>query len=167
MNAEVALPQTSDSLKVFFSHPNGFYTNPFDLRLDVPDQAYTIFYTIDGSNPQTSATAINGGKTKTLNIDPASTNGRAKTPCFIVRASLKKDGLASSFPLTQTYIFLDQVITQTIPGGDWPSGDVNGQTIDLEMDPDITINSKYSGQMKISHQYSAGTIEIGRFNGDF
>jgi len=148
MTAEVALPQTSDSLKVIFSKPNGFYTSPFDLRLDVPSQDYTIFYTIDGSNPQTSATAINGGKAKTIYIDPASTNGRAKTPCFIVRASLKKDGLASSFPLTQTYIFLDQVITQSKPGGDWPSGSVNGQIIDLEMDPDITVNSKYSGQMK-------------------
>ncbi len=66
INAEVALPQTSDTLKVIFSQPNGFYTNRFDLRLDVPDQEYTIFYTIDGSNPQTSATAINGGKSKIL-----------------------------------------------------------------------------------------------------
>ena len=30
INAEVARPQTSDSLKVAFSHPNGFYTNPFN-----------------------------------------------------------------------------------------------------------------------------------------
>ena len=148
INAEVARPQTSDSLKVAFSHPNGFYTNPFNLRLDVPDQTYTIFYTIDGSNPQTSATVINGGKSKTITVDPAITVGRAKTPCFIVRASLKKDGLATSFPLTQTYIFLDHVINQRHPGASWPTGPIKNQAIDLEMDPDITESSKYSGLMK-------------------
>lgn len=147
ISAEVALPQTSDTLKVIFSKPNGFYTNPFDLRLDVPDQEYTIIYTIDGSNPQTSVTAINGGKSKTISVDPANTNGRAKTPCFIVRASLKKDGLAPSFPLTQTYIFLDHVFNQSHPGGSWPTGPVKKQVIDLEMDPDITKSTKYAGLM--------------------
>lgn len=148
ISAEVALPQTSDSLKVAFSHPNGFYTNAFNLRLDVPDQTYTIFYTIDGSNPQTSPTVINGGKSKTITVDPASTAGRAKTPCFIVRASLKKDGLATSFPFTQTYIFLDHVVNQRHPGANWPTGPIKNQAIDLEMDPDITESSKYSGLMK-------------------
>lgn len=149
ITAELLLPQTSDSLKVVFSQPSGFYTNTFELKLDVPDQAYDIIYTIDGTNPQKSITALNGGKSKTITVDPSSTTGRAKTPCYLVRASLQKPGLDPSFPLTQTYIFLDQVITQTKPGGDWPSAtSVNGQRIDLEMDPDVTNNPKYSGLMK-------------------
>jgi len=148
ITAELPIPQTTDSLKVAFDHPDGFYTSPFYLKLDVPDQSYSIIYTIDGSNPQTSATAQNGGKSKTLTVDPTNINGRAKTPCYIVRASLQKEGLSPSFPLTQTYIFLDQVITQTKPGGSWPASTiVNGQSIDLEMDPDVTNNPKYSGLM--------------------
>jgi len=149
--AELPIPQTTDSLKVIFSHPNGFYTNPFDLKLDVPDSSFDIVYTIDGTNPQTSLTALDGGKSATITIDPSSTTGRAKTPCYLVRASLKEEGLAPSFPLTQTYIFLDQVIKQTNPGGNWPSQtSINGQTIDLEMDSDVTNNPKYSGLMKTS-----------------
>jgi len=147
INAEVALPQTSDSLKVVFSHPKGFYTQAFNLQLNVPDPSYTLFYTIDGSNPQTSATAINGGKAGTVLVDPSITSGRAKTPCYIVRASLKKENLAMSFPLTQTYIFLDQVMNQRHPGGTWPSGPVNTQVIDLDMDPDITASTKYGSLM--------------------
>ncbi|HAH23715.1 MAG TPA: hypothetical protein DCL77_08155, partial [Prolixibacteraceae bacterium] len=150
INAALPPPQTTDTVKVVFNKPNGFYTAPFDLQLDVPDPSYTIVYTIDGSNPQSSSTALDGGLSKTITIDPASTTGRAKTPCYIVRASLKKPGLAPSFPLTQTYIFLDQVMNQTSPGGNWPTqgSSVNGQTIDLDMDPDITKSSTYAGQMQ-------------------
>jgi len=150
ISAALILPQTSDSLKVAFSQPSGFYTKPFDLQLDVPDQSYDIIYTIDGTNPQSSATAINGGKSKIITVDPASTDGRAKTPCYIVRASLQQPGLDPSFPYTQTYIFLDQVMNQTGPGGNWPASGsyVNGQTIDLDMDPDITKSSTYAELMQ-------------------
>ena len=147
--AELPLPQTTDSVKVVFSQPNGFYTSPFDLQLTVPDQTYNILYTVDGSNPQTSPTVQNGGKSKTISINPASIAGRSKTPCFIVRASLKKDGFDATFPLTQTYIYLDQVITQTNPGGNWPAGSyVNNQIIDLEMDTKVTGDPKFSGLMR-------------------
>ncbi|MGE5446895.1 MAG: CotH kinase family protein, partial [Bacteroidales bacterium] len=149
LNAELPLPQTSDTIKAVFSQPNGFYTSPFNLKLDVPDPSYTLVYTIDGSNPQNSSTAIIGGTTATINVDPSIETGRPKTPCFIVRASLKKGTLAPSFPLTQTYIFLDQVMTQTYPGDGWPQqGSIYGQTIDLDMDPDITQSATYASQMK-------------------
>ena len=151
INADIPSPQTSDSLKVVFSKPNGFYDEPFDLTMNVPDDSYNLLYTIDGSNPQNSPTRMNGGKSSTITIDPDDSNGRASTPCFIVRASLQKDGLNPSFPLTQTYIFLDRVISQSDPGGDWPSsGNVNGQVIDLEMDPRVTNDPKYSGKMKLA-----------------
>ncbi len=147
--AAYTAPPSTDTLKVVFSQPNGFYTSPFDLKLDVPDQAYSILYTIDGSNPQSSPTVRNGGKSKTITINPTIIAGRDKTPCYLVRASLKKDGEPTTFPLTQTYIFLDQVINQTAPGGNWPTpGNVNGQVIDLEMDTKVTSDPKYSGQMK-------------------
>jgi hypothetical protein len=147
-NTRFLLPSIPDSLKVIFSNPGGFYTNTFSLKLDVPDQSYNISYTIDGSDPRNSPTAQNGGKSKTIDINPASASGRPKTPCYIVRASLKKTGFNPSFPLTQTYIFIDKVINQANPGGGWPSNDyVNGQKIDLVMDPEITKNGNYSGLM--------------------
>jgi len=149
VNATYTPPPSTDTLKVVFSQPNGFYTDPFDLKLDVPDQAYSILYTIDGSNPQSSPTVRNGGKSKTITINPLSVTGRDKTPCYIVRASLKKEGEVATFPLTQTYIFLDQVINQSEPGGNWPAtGRVNGQVIDLVMDHKVTDDPRYSGQMK-------------------
>ncbi|MBP7508280.1 MAG: CotH kinase family protein [Prolixibacteraceae bacterium] len=145
--AEKKQPEVSDSVKVIFSHKGGFYNSPFSMKMTVPDQQYTIKYTIDGSNPQTSATTYDGGKSKTITIDPSLSNGRAKTPCFIVRASLYKEGLKASKPTTQTYIFLDKVITQSHPGGSWPKDKVNGQTVDLDMDPDVTQNGQYKNQM--------------------
>jgi len=148
INAELPLPQTTDTVKVVFSKPNGFYTSPFDLKMDVPDPSYTFVYTIDGSNPQSSSTVLNGGISKTINIDPTNITGRPMTPCYIVRASLIKDGLAPSFPLTQTYIFLDQVMNQTYPGGNWPTGPINNQPIDLDMDQNITKGPIYAGLMK-------------------
>ncbi|MDA3930163.1 MAG: CotH kinase family protein [Prolixibacteraceae bacterium] len=141
-------PETSDSLKVIFSHNAGFYDQSFSLTMTVPDDSYTIRYTIDGSNPQTSVGVQNGGKSKTITINPASASGRAATPCFLVRASLVQTGLAPSKPTTQTYIFLDNVINQNYPGGAWPSFNVNGQYIDLEMDRDITNSSVYKSKMR-------------------
>ncbi len=154
VRAAYSPPPSTDTLKVVFSQPNGFYTDPFELKLDVPDPAYSILYTIDGSNPQSSPTVRNGGKSKTITINPTSITGRDKTPCYMVRASLKKDGEPATFPLTQTYIFLDEVIKQTAPGGNWPAPiNVRGQqVIDLEMDTKVTGDPKYSGQMKDAFQ---------------
>ncbi len=145
--AQQETPQVSDSLKVVFSHNGGFYSSSFNLQLDVPDQSYSILYTIDGSNPQTSKTAIKGGKSKSVVVNPSSTTGRAATPCFIVRASLTRTGYLPSLPVSQTYIFIDKVIAQKAPGGGWPTSQVNGQMIDLEMDPDVTKTGRFASQI--------------------
>jgi len=151
MSASYNPPAPTDTMKVVFSKPNGFYNEPFELRMDVPDQAYKILYTIDGSNPQSSVTVKDGGKSKTITINPTSITGRDKTPCYLVRASLQKDTEPVTFPVTQTYIFLDQVINQSEPGGNWPAtGTVNGQVIDLVMDKKVTEDPKYKGKMKES-----------------
>ncbi|MBN1925503.1 MAG: CotH kinase family protein [Prolixibacteraceae bacterium] len=139
--------ETTGPLKVTFSHKAGFYNNPFTLRIDAPDPEYSVVYTIDGSNPQNSSTAINGGKNVSIKIDPSDKNGRPETPCYIVRASFAISSTSISWPLTQTYIFTDKVIEQDHPGGGWPSSYVNTQEIDLEMDPDITQSSQYDKQM--------------------
>jgi hypothetical protein len=61
-----------------------------------------------------------------------------------VRASVVKDGYKPSKPTTRTFIYLDKVKTQSAPGGNWPTTSVNGQEIDLEMDPEVYNNSLYS-----------------------
>lgn len=144
------VPTTNDSLKVIFSNEAGFYDEPFTLKLEVPDNTYELVYTIDGSNPQFSNTAINGGKSAALVVNPNNTNGRPGTPCFLVRASLIMGDMAPSLPKTQTYIFIENVLVQKYPGGSWPTSSVNGQALDFEMDSKVTQSSLYKNDMEAS-----------------
>jgi len=130
---------------VKFSQKAGFYSSPFDLILTAPDNSFGIVYTIDGSNPVTSVTSKNAGSSVVVPVNPDNTNGRGKTPAFIVRASLSKDGYAPSTPVSNTYLFLEKVKIQGDPGGDWPTSDVNGQRIDYEMASDVV--SIYNSQI--------------------
>lgn len=150
ISASLALPEVPDTLSLTFDHDAGFYDAAFDLALATDETGYDIVYTIDGSNPQTSATAMRSSTAVLLRIDPEISAGRPKTPVFIVRASLVKDGYSPSRPVTRSYIFLDKVLTQAHPGGDWPVSSVNGQVIDLAMDPDVVNDVRYSGSMKES-----------------
>lgn len=115
---------------------HGFYTTPFSLTLSTGTTGAEIRYTYDGSTP-TAASALFTGP---VTINKTTT----------VRALALKAGSDPSPVLTQTYIFLSDVITQpstppviTNPPGSpaattvWPTGPVNGQRLDYGMDPDI------------------------------
>jgi len=141
---ESTLAQTDS---ILFSHPAGFYSSTFALTVTSVDNAASILYTLDGSNPQTSSNAIHAGNQVTISVDPSSITNRAKTPAFMVRASLEWAGDSVSFPVTHTYIFLDHVKTQKHPGGNWPTYNVNGQILDFEMDPDVVNSGLYSGEI--------------------
>jgi hypothetical protein len=132
---------------ISFSHPAGFYSSVFTLTLTSSDNSAKIIYTIDGSNPQTSSSAILAGTTATISVNPSTTSGRPKTPAFIVRASLKKSGSSVTLPETRTYIFIDKVKIQNYPGGGWPETSINGQVIDLDMDPDVVNDGRYAADM--------------------
>ena len=134
-----------------FSHPGGFYESPFLLSIESPDNTLSVWYTLDGSQPATSSTAMKGGPSVSLWIDPASTLLRATTPAVTVRACLAgKPGYSPSYPLTHTYIFASSVVTQNYPGGDWPTSNINGQWIDLAMDPKVTEDPRYAGLIESS-----------------
>ncbi|MBN1925416.1 MAG: CotH kinase family protein [Prolixibacteraceae bacterium] len=137
----------AEGISLTFSHNAGFYANAFELQVTASNDAFGVIYTVDGSNPQTSATAIKAGSVVAVTVDPDSETGRGRTPAFIVRASLWKEGFSPAFPVGNTYIFLDKVPEQSNPGGGWPSGSVNGQRIDYDMAADIVTNSKYSSMM--------------------
>ncbi|MDM7924733.1 MAG: carbohydrate-binding protein, partial [bacterium] len=139
---EIESPKLPDSPS--FSVPHGFYSSPFNLSVFSDSSGAVIRYTLDGSDPRTSASAVERPSPALIRIDPASTVGRAATPAVVVRALAKSAGGA---PITeagcQTYVFEEAVKTQAHPGGDWPTGQVNGKILDYDMDPDVVNDSRY------------------------
>jgi len=145
INARLELPELVDSLGLSFSHTSGFYEKNLSLTISSPVEDAEIIYTLDGSNPQNSFTAIEGLSPVNIPIDPVSTANRSLTPAVVVRASLVKAGLAPSLPAARTFIFLDEVKTQTYPGPSWPphnTSNKNLQYMDYEMDPEVVNNGK-------------------------
>ena len=120
---------------VSFSRERGFYNSSFYLALCTDDPNAQIRYTLDGSRP----TAVHG-----IIYNPASRPLISKTTC--VRAVAVRPGYLDSPVGTNTYIFLSEVIRQSgVPGPNWPTGSVNGQTIDYGMDQRVVNDSRYSG----------------------
>jgi hypothetical protein len=111
-----------------FSHSRGFYTEAFSLEITSGTDGAEIYYTLDGTEP--------GETNGTPYSSPITITGTS-----VVRAKAFKTGHSPTNVDTQTYMFLDDIVTQSSdgssPGGDWPSGSVNGQSIVYGMDPDI------------------------------
>ena len=133
-----------------FSMDRGFYESPFTVTItcDTPDAV--IRYTTDGSDPTATTGSVYTG--------PVSIN---TTTCL--RAAAFKTGYLGSDIDTQTYIFLDDVLTQAtnpltgaqiIPSGyptTWPGGTNSGAvTGDYQMDRDITDPSGMFGALYAS-----------------
>ena len=113
-----------------FSVQHGIYRDPFSLSIHADEVNVTIYYTLDGSVPS----AVNG----TVYAGPILIN---KTT--IIRAVVTKGFRFPSEPVTQTYIFPEQVIRQdNSPEGfpdQWgPWTQSAGRAYaDYEMDPDL------------------------------
>ncbi|MBN1950878.1 MAG: CotH kinase family protein [Bacteroidales bacterium] len=157
LDALTTTPVLQDTVGISYSLPSGYYESAFTLTLTSPDPAAEILYTIDGSNPQVSTSAQNGGTSVNILVDPSITSGRGATPAFVVRASLTKAGYQPSYPSGRTYIFFNALLSQGYPGNVWPSGNVIGvtypgdpQIIDYNMDPDIINDSRYTNLMRAS-----------------
>ena len=121
-----------------FDHDRGFYSAAFDLVISSSTPSAEIYYTLDGSNPDTGSTLYSGPI-------PIS-----ETTC--VRARAYKAGLYPTNIDTHTYIFVADVVNQsptgnTPPTPDWPSSNVNGQVIQYGMDPDVTQDPDYADQI--------------------
>lgn len=136
-----------DTIGLSFSAPSGFYDQSFTLEITPADPAWNVYYTLDGSNPQDSETAIISAGGATIEIDPQSISNRDATPAVLIRASAGTSGIRPSFPEARTYIYLDEVLTQSNPGGSWPDYNVNGQLIDLKMDSRIVNHATYKTLM--------------------
>ncbi|MFH0758571.1 MAG: CotH kinase family protein [Bacteroidota bacterium] len=150
IHAGLIEPVLQDTVGLHFSEPSGFYDEPFYLDITPSNPDWDVVYTLDGSNPQYSETAIVRADMAHILIDPASTIGRPATPAVVVRASSVADGIKPSYPESRTYIFLDEVKDQGYPGGDWPTTNINGQLIDLPMDPRVVYDPAYMGEMDVA-----------------
>ncbi|MCU0408515.1 MAG: CotH kinase family protein [Bacteroidales bacterium] len=153
IRGEVSQTETSYGSGVTFSVPSGFYTAAFPLELSSLNNSYEIIYTLDGSNPQDSPSAVRSSSPMILTVDPDSEQGRPATPAFIVRASVVSADFKPSKPEARTYIFTEKVKTQSWPGGDWPNTNINGQLIDLDVDRRIVTDPAYVSQFDASLKY--------------
>jgi len=120
----------------------GFHENPARVAITCSTPDTVIYYTTDGSEPydvsmsRPNATAATYGQPLEI----------GKTTCL--RAVATRAGWRASPVATHTYLYIDEVRRQSAngasPGSPWPSGSVNGQTIDYGMDPDVVNDPVYS-----------------------
>jgi len=124
------------------SHDRGFYNTPFSVTISTETEDADIYYTLDGSEPYLSG--VRGTIVGTVYTGPIPIN---TTTCL--RAKAVKDGWKSTEVDTQTYIFVNDVITQTqeqATDAGFPAS-WGWFPADYEMDPDIYNDPDYSGQM--------------------
>ncbi|MBL9169838.1 MAG: CotH kinase family protein [Verrucomicrobiales bacterium] len=126
-------PRTENSLlhqglvdEVAFSVSRGFHQSPFDLLLECSTPGAVIRYTTDGSEPNATHGLVSAG--------PISIR---RTTC--VRAIAVREGWHSPRVVTHTYLFLNDVITQSRTGAiaqGFPATWV-GQAADYGLDPRV------------------------------
>lgn len=110
-----------------FSVNRGFFTAPFAVEITTATPGATIRYTTDGSTPSDSHGSVYTGP---LAISATTT----------LRAIAVKPGWDSTNVDTHTYLFLDDVITQSADGSPppgWPASSGTNQVLDYGMDPEI------------------------------
>jgi len=121
--------------EVEFSHRRGFYEAPFFVMIATETKDAVIYYTLDGSDPYYFQVARGGRyQVGTVYTNPIVID---KTTCL--RAKAVKPGWKTTNGAAQTYIFLDDVITQdrqaTLEAG-FPSS-WGGTSPDYGMDRDV------------------------------
>lgn len=115
--------------EVALSQDAGFYDNAFDVTLTHPDPQVSIRYTTDGTEPTTE----NG--TEYQNPVRISTTTTLRVKGF-------REGWEPGASSTRSYIFLNDVITQTRPSH-LPSRWGGNQNADYDMDPDVVDHPDY------------------------
>lgn len=110
--------------KLVFSKTRGFFTAPISVTLSTATAGATIRYTTDGSAPTESNGMI---YTTPLAISATTT----------LRAGAFKSGWEAANVETQTYLFLNDVLTQSGTPAGWPAPGQAGQKYDYGMDPEI------------------------------
>jgi hypothetical protein len=134
-----------------FSVKHGFYQTAFNVIVSSPTPNSIIKYTFDGSDPQTSVTALYQNSPATIPINPDSTIGqRAKAPGVVLRACTLALDSSFSASITQTYLFIRKagVLSPSgvKPGTDWPNTSAE-QAMDYGMALDVLNSSLYKDKI--------------------
>ena len=122
---------------VQFSHDRGYCDNAFVLEMTCDESDAQIRYTLDGSTPDES----NGiAYTAPITINKTT----------VLRAISYKPSHIASEVQTRTWIFLDDVFTQSsTPPTGWPSnGSVNGHTMYYGMNKNVTESNLYKDRLR-------------------
>jgi hypothetical protein len=127
------------------SPERGFYDGAIQVTITCPTEGTMIYYTVDGSDPY-SPTRMRPVAAASVYTGPISVS---KTTCL--RAVAVKNLWSPSPVATSTYLFVGDVVKQSPqgerPSAAWPSGSVNGQTINYGMDPDVVNDARYKDLM--------------------
>lgn len=137
---QIKFPKFADG--PIFSSPRGYYEKPFDLQISTDIPGAAIKYSLDGSNPLSSPTAIQKASPATIAIDPQSRIDRGDTPAVVVRAIAVKDGKQMTAVQTNSYIFIERVRWQKRPSS-WPESGVNGQNIRFDVTREVVNDARY------------------------
>ncbi len=121
--------------KVVFSKTHVFHNSSFSLELSVDTPNAKIYYTLDGTEPQDRQS---GGSRLYTGAIPINTT-------TFVRARAFLSGWQSKQSVTQTYIFLDDVLNQPEDPPGFPLNWGHEGFGDYEMDPDVVLDPQYSG----------------------
>ena len=123
--------------EIELSHSHGIYETAFSLSMNAATAGTTIRYTLDGTEPTESNGTLYSGS---IPVD------RTRT----IRARAFKEGLEPSNVETATYIFIDDILTQSpngeVPTG-WPSPNTS-QLLDYGMDPAIVNSATWGPQLE-------------------
>jgi hypothetical protein len=143
----------------------GFFTTAQTVTLATGTAGATIRYTRDGSSPFQLTTGGAIVRDGSGNAVPSPTSGVYSSPLSIsttttLRYAAFKSGFDPSDSVTQTYIFLSDVINQSPTGAapsianppgaspattTWPTTPVSGQILDYGMDPEVVNVAPYNG----------------------
>ncbi len=134
-----------------FSVKHGFYQTKFQVVVSSQISNAIIKYTLDGSEPQTSATALSQNSPVTILIDPEDTTGHRPTaPAVVVRACTLEPDSSFSASMTQTYLFIDKVGALS-PSGVKPSADwldsSSVQSMHYGMDLNVLTSTLYKDKI--------------------
>ena len=120
-----------------FSVERGFYNSPFQVRIATETDGATIRYTLDGSSPTEAYGNI-------YNPD----NPIQITKTTVARALAYKAGYMASNVITQTYIFLENVINQPAAPAGFPTSWGPLGTADYAMDSRVVYDPSYYPTIK-------------------
>lgn len=120
-------------------HPeHGFFDAPFEVTLSTETSEATIYFTTDCGDP----VFPDGTPSPTAQVYNAATNKPMITATTCLRAAaILGPGWKPSPVITNTYIFLDDVVTQTRPAG-YPT------SWHYEMDSNVVNHPAYAGRIR-------------------